>query len=195
LTIGVRAFKVFIEVTRTRTLIVIVVALAFTGMAAGATGSLRQDMQTAVRALNYPKAGALKVSCHGASTYRCVATYRHHRHRVFYASWHYEFGQVGWICAGPSAANCKLLRRTFVTNARAGDGTAEMASRGYMAIHYNDPQPYIGQDCPKKPAPVYTFCYAGNNNTSFAVYVTLKKVKTGYIVSVTSKVVPTTNNG
>ncbi len=37
-----------------------------------------------------------------------------------------------------------------------------------------------GHRLPRGDSPIYSFCYAGANNTSIAVNITMTKVKTGY---------------
>ena len=49
-----------------------------------------------------------------------------------------------------------------------------------MRIHYDEPLPNPGTGCPVATPPIYSFCYAGANNTSIAVNITMTKVKTGY---------------
>lgn len=151
--------------------------------AAGASASWTvKDMKAAVRALGYPKPHPTKLACRGKTMYRCVATYRHGR-RVFYAQWQ---SMGGWLCAGKKASICTLLRHGFVPTADTGGslpGAAQFAARGYMTIHYNDPQPVVSSPCPQSSAPsTWTFCYKLDVG-SISVNITLKRVKTGYVTT------------
>lgn len=151
--------------------------------AAGTGAWSVKDMKAAVRALGYPKPHPTKLACRGTTTFRCVATYRHHRRRVFYAQWQ---SMGGWLCAGAKVSNCKLLRHGFIPTADTGGslpGAAQFASRGYMAIHYNDPQPFVASPCPQTGVPsTWTFCYKLDVG-SVSVTITLKRVKTGYVTT------------
>lgn len=177
-----------------RTAIVAAVgALVFAGSAVASPANpswTLTDMKAAVRAVGYPKPHPVKLGCKGlgAATsagytlFRCTARYRHQVRRRFFIEGQ---GEGGWLCAGKTLDGCTLLRRGFVTNAQVThDGSvafaAQLASRGYMANVYQAPQPYVGHGCPMKTAPIYSFCYAGDNNTTIAVNITMRKVKTGY---------------
>lgn len=152
--------------------------------AAAATTGRAKTMAVAARAIHYPKAGALKVTCRGKASYRCVATYRHHRRRVFYARWDYYGG--GWIDAGPKLATAKLLRNGF---ALPGDpaGISELAARGFMANHYNSPQPYVAYLCKQTATWTWTCGYKLDNGTA-NISITLKKVKAGFVFTGSSTV-------
>lgn len=161
-----------------------VALLAALILASTAAAGSSRDMVSAMKALHYPKAGAVKLGCRTAGAgFRCKAAYRHHRVRRFYAEWR-SIG--GFICAGTRPATCKILRHGFLPTAQTDNSpdAALLASRGYMTIKYNDPQPYS----PKKPcvpstAPSsWSFCYA-LDTSDVNVTVTVKHVKTGYITT------------
>jgi hypothetical protein len=149
-------------------------------------------MATAMKALNYPKAGAVKVGCRtSGAAFQCKATYRHHRVRRFYAEWASAWGdRGGFICAGAKLSACKTLRHGFVPSyevQRLGgpDVGAYEVSRGYMDIHSNDPEPQIAANCvqPTKPS-TWSFCYARNNgNINVAVH--MGHANGGYVTTAT----------
>lgn len=109
-------------------------------------------MKTAIRALDYPKPQSKKLICTEVdvavgpggqySSFRCTATYSHHRRSRFVIA---GVGEGGWLCAGKTFAGCKLLRHGFVPTADVNtDGSigaaADLASRGYLVDH--DQFPY-----------------------------------------------------
>jgi hypothetical protein len=141
-------------------------------------------MGAAIRALHYPKAGALKETCRGRTTFKCVATYRHRRHRVFYAQWQ---GLGGWLCAG-TKTTCKPLRHGFVPTARAAfnggpAGTAELAARGYMGNHYGIFDPNVSSPCSKTGPSSWACGYYNTDTSTVTVTVTLKSAKGGYVLT------------
>lgn len=175
-------------------------ALVFAASASAAgTAWTRKDMTAALKALGYPKPHPVRLACQGASTQvsltswspvRCVATYRHHRRRVVSAQWR---GGGGWICAGAKPATCKILRRGFVPGDIAGgqpDGAAALAAVGYMANHYDAPQPYrYSGTCPAATPPAYSRCYALDTG-GVEVVVTIKPVKVGYVFTAAQALLP-----
>jgi len=146
-----------------------------------------KDMKTAVRGIGYPRAHAKKLSCRGQgsattagtfTSFRCVATYAHHRRRVFYIA---GDGEGGWLCAGKTATACGLLRHGFVTTSQvAADqsmgAAADLAARGYMQNHYGSYQ-------------ALHFCQAAGSSTwscPFAqatVTITFKAATGGYVTT------------
>lgn len=186
---------------RLRTAIVVAACLAtLSGVAfAGlATAWTSKDMTAAVKVVGYPKPHAKRVVCRGTSAQlslttwtpvRCVATYRHHRRAVFTARWQ---GGGGWVCAGKTAATCKLLRHGFTPTALS-DGqpawVAQMASIGYMANHYNAPQPFRNRDCPTATPPAYSFCYRLDTG-SVDITVTVKQARAGYTFTAAATLMP-----
>ena len=148
-------------------------------------------MATAMKALNYPKAGAVTVGCRTSGAgFQCKSTYRHHRVRRFYAEWASAWGaRGGFICAGAKLSACKPLRHGFVPGYEVrrvgGSGAAGEVSRAYMAIHYNDPQPFVGPNCIQPTTPsTWSFCYALNNgNINVTVY--MGHANGGYVTTVT----------
>lgn len=104
-----------------------------------------KDMKTAIRAIAYPKPHPKKLACKGSgattsgefASFRCVATYRHHRHHRFSIEGQ---GEGGWLCAGKTLATCQLLRRGFLTsqavNIQGMGPSVDLAARGYMANKY-----------------------------------------------------------
>lgn len=167
-----------------------VTAAAFILTATAGAATPSRDMAQAMKALHYPKAGALKIGCRTISGgFRCKATYRHHRVRRFYAKWATSF--PGLICAGRTLAGCKQLRRGFITNAEAARvsvrGAAQEVSRGYMALHYDAAQPYPNTICAQSTQPsTWSFCYFVSNTSSVNLAVHMGKVKTGYVTTITA---------
>ena len=165
--------------------VTLLVALILTGTAASGSS---QGMATAMKTLHYPRSGAIKLGCRTAGAgFNCKATYRHHRVRRFYAEWR---ATGGFICAGAKPATCKLLRHGLVTTtlAQTAQDAAFQASRGYMTIHYQDPQPFAGSGCQSTTLPSsWSFCYALNSG-SVGVTVTVKQVKAGYITTTSATV-------
>jgi hypothetical protein len=155
-------------------------AFLFVSAASAATVSQAGSMATAARALRYPRPGALKLTCHGLSSFKCVATYPRHRKRVFYAKWQ---GGGGWVCAGAKIATCKVLRHGFITTSQAANTSqaAELAVFGYIANTYPNAQ--------KTSACGYTAMSASCGyqlpSGPATVTVTLKQVKAGYITTAT----------
>lgn len=153
-----------------------------TAPALAAYGWTAKDIAAAARALNYPRP-TTKMSCRGTGSFRCVASYPHHRHRVFYAQWK---GEGGWLCAGKTPSNCGLLRHGFVPNDRAAGGVTGVvagAAAGYMGIHYNDPQPYASSPCTQTGPMAWACGYYTSNTSTVTVTITLKKLKTGYVIT------------
>lgn len=156
-----------------------------------------KDMKTAVRGLAYPKAGAKKLACRGLGTttqagwfssFRCVATYRHHRRRVFYTQGQ---GLGGWICAGPTLATCKVLRHGFVTSGQAANGGtavwAQLAARGFVENRYSVASTVVTSPCRQSGTNSWT-CGYGVAAGDVTVTVSLKAVTAGYVVTATATV-------
>ena len=159
--------------------------LAALVLAGAATASPSTDMAAAIRALHYPKAGALKVGCRAAGTsFRCKATYRHRRHRIFYAGWAMT---GGYICAGPRSTGCKILSHGFIPNDQIETTVsyaAEQAALGYMHLKYGEVNPQIAPDCPATTrSSTWVDCYYGPS-TRIAVTVHLAKARGGYLTTV-----------
>jgi hypothetical protein len=155
-----------------RTIVIGVAALVFAATASAATptgGWTKPDMKTAIRGLGYPKPHPKKLGCKaaGSTAFRCVATYRHHRHRRF------VIGGTGvWLCTGKTLDGCNWLHHGFVTSTQleqhyAGHlATAALfAARGYMAIKYGI---------------TYTVVAPGGGQTG------PKQTRGGYVVSATA---------
>jgi hypothetical protein len=173
-----------------RTIVIGVAALVFAATASAATptgGWTKPDMKTAIRGLGYPKPHPKKLGCRaaGSTAFRCVATYRRHRHRRF------VIGGTGvWLCAGKTLDGCGWLRHGFVTNTQleqhyAGHlATAALfAARGYMAIKYGitytTSAPGGGQTGPM----TWTYSYYTSDTTTVLITITLKQARGGYVVS------------
>lgn len=171
------------------TLAAATVAASAVASSAPAVPWTRKDMTTAVKALRYPKPGARRLACRGLATpdtigrfasFRCIATYRHHRRRVFYIAGQ---GEGGWLCAGTKLAGCKLLRRGFVTAAQVNteglDGAADLAARGWMTNHYGAYQ--VTHLC--KATGTFSWSCAFSAAT---ITVSMKAAKGGYLLSATA---------
>jgi hypothetical protein len=166
-----------------RTVLVFVLPVVFaasTSAAVTPTTWSSKDMSAAMRTLGYPKPHALKLTCRGHVAFRCVALYRHHRHRVFYA-----LGQAtgGWICAGKSVLACGVLQHGFVpTHVFAanggGQGSAEFAAVGYIEIKYGVSNPVATHPCASTSALKWSCDYA-----IATVTISFKKTRAGYILS------------
>ena len=162
--------------------VALLAALIITGTASAAGSS--RDMVSAMKSLHYPLASPVKLGCRTAGAgFACKATYRHHRIRRFYAEWR---ATGGFICAGAKPATCKILRHGFIPTGQTDNSAdaALLASRGYMAINYNDPQPFSAKKpcVPSAAASSWSFCYA-LDTSDVNVTVTVKQVKTGYITT------------
>jgi hypothetical protein len=137
-------------VTRAKLIAVLAVASVTVPIAVASTGPTvpwtRADILAAVRALGYPSGLPRRLACTGMgaadtsgryASFRCKATYGHHRSRRFQIAGQ---GEGGWLCAGKTIAGCKLLRRGFVSRATVGsegfDAAANSAARGWMTNKY-----------------------------------------------------------
>jgi hypothetical protein len=152
-------------------------------------------MKTAVRGLGYPKPHAKKLSCRGQgaatspgrfSSFRCIATYAHHRRRVFYVEGQ---GLGGWICAGARLATCKVLRHGFVTTSQAAfdggaAGSASLAARGFVEDRYSVAYTVVTHPCTQSGSSSWTCGYAVAAGDA-EVTVSLKTVTTGFVVAAT----------
>lgn len=170
-------------------------ALVFAASAEASTPTVawtKKDMTTAIRGLGYPKPHPRKLTCKGLGVpdtvnrypeFRCVATYRHHRHRRFYTAGR---AQGGWLCAGKTVAGCRLLRRGFVTSleiARLGSqaATAGESAKGYLINH--DQFPYqVVHFCTLSDASTYS-CPFSVNDVPVTVTMTFRKASGGYVTS------------
>lgn len=150
-----------------------------------------KDMKTAVRGLGYPKPHAKKLVCRGLGTaaggqfdsFRCVATYTHHKRRVFYTAGR---GEGGWLCAGKTATACGLLRHGFLTTAAASvypslAGAAGVSAEGWLADHGKSPFQVV-HFC-EATTPTTFSCPFTVNNVTVTVTIGLKKTTGGYVVS------------
>ena len=165
----------------------VAVVVAALVLVSSAAASPSRDMATALRALHYPKPGALKMGCRGATVFRCKATYRHHRVRRFQAKW---AAMGGFICAGKTIAGCNILRHGFLSPTVVGTdprGAAQQTARGYMTLHYQAPDPYIAPGCVQSTQPsTWSFCYWISDTAKINITVHLAKVKAGYVTTVTA---------
>jgi hypothetical protein len=135
---------------RAKLIAVLAVTSAVVPIAVASTGPTvpwtRGNMIAAVRALGYPRGLARKLACTGMgaadtsgryASFRCKATYTHHRSRRFQIAGR---GEGGWLCAGKTIAGCKLLRRGFVSKgmvtAEGFDAAANSAARGWVTNKY-----------------------------------------------------------
>ena len=163
--------------------VALLVALILAGTASAAGSS--RDIVSAMKALHYPKPGAIKLGCHGAGAgFNCKATYRNHRVRRFYAKWQ---GEGGWVCAGKPTA-CRLLVHGWVKGPLDDvhlAGAAELAAVGVMQNRYHVPQPFVYAPCSKAGFTSWQCGYKGASGP-VTVTVSFKAVKGGYIVSATS---------
>ena len=155
-------------------------------LAATASATSTVNIAPAMKALHYPKAGALKLTCRRAGAgFNCKATYRHHRIRRFYAAW-----QVtgGYLCAGSKPSTCRTLRHGFAAgNYTTADlpGVAEMVSRGYMTLKYAIPANQTSRDpnCTQTTAPSsWSYCYKLDTG-GVNVTIHLAKARGGYITT------------
>lgn len=163
-------------------------ALAASASASGPTVAwTRTDMTTALRAIGYPKPHPKKLACKGIgpadatgahTSYRCVATYKHHRHARFYAG---GAAEGGWLCAAKTLAGCKFLRKGFVTTgALTADGSmgaaADLAARGYMQAHYGTYT--VTHFCEQTSSSTFSCPFS-----TATVTITFKQAKGGYITT------------
>ena len=148
----------------------ILITLVIAGTAEATTAG--KDMAAAMRALHYPKTGALKVGCHTVGTtsgsFHCKATYKHHHTRWFYAKWAVE---GGWVCAGTRLTGCRTLRHGFTRTAT--NDAADLAARGWDG---NTGQPT--GFC----QPAGTLKWACGFTTG-TVTITMKKARGGYTIT------------
>lgn len=120
---------------------VTIIMLAIVATAAAANPEGPGSMAAAVKALHFPKP-ARKVTCHASgSGFRCKATFRRNRHRVFYAGW---ANTGGWVCAGKTLNGCKLLHHGYVSRTTLArysqfgglSAYAGISSTGYLENKY-----------------------------------------------------------
>lgn len=159
---------------------------------AGAATTVNGNMAAAIRALHYPKAGALKLGCKASGDhFNCKAIYRHHRVRRFQAEWS-ATPAAGLICAGKRISACGLLAHGFVPADQVGttqSGTAGQVALGYMHVVKDVHDVYVGSGCPQSSQPsTWTFCYAWTDSSNIGVTVNLRHVKTGYVTTTTSAI-------
>lgn len=166
--------------------------LAATASAAGPPVAwTKKDMTAAVRAIGYPKPHMRKLACKGVgpadsagghTTFRCTATYRHHRRSRFYVGGR---GEGGWLCAAKRLAGCKLLRHGFVTSAQivtlqSLGAAADLAARGYLT---NRDETYqVVHFCEQTSSSAFA-CPFTVNDSSVTVTVSFKRAKGGYVIS------------
>lgn len=152
----------------------------------------KKDIQAAAKALGYPKPHPRKLSCKGQGdgsggryvSFRCTATYRHHRHTRFVIG---GAALGGWLCAGKKLAACKPLRRGFVATDQLGSagplqGAAELATRGYMNVHYGVTIPNRSGPC-TGAGRTWTCGYYITDTQTVDVTATLKRAKGGYLIA------------
>lgn len=178
------------------TLCLAAAALVFAATASAGTPSVAwstKDMKTAIRALSYPKPHAKKLACKGLgaadtngrhTSFRCVATYKHHRRRVFYTE---GSGLGGWICAGTKLATCTVLHHGFASTSMVAfdgslQGAAELAARGYVQNRYDTFDTFPAGECTQAAARSWSCPYKLDAGT-ITVTITLKTAKGGYLVS------------
>ena len=152
--------------------------------AATASATSTVNIAPAMKALHYPKAGALKLTCRRSGDgFNCKAVYRRNITKRFYAAWQ---ATGGYLCAGTNQSACKTLHHGFVTGSYAQTdlpGVAEMVSRGYMALKYNDPQPFSDGNCtPATAANSWSYCYKLDTG-GVNVTIHLAQAKGGYITT------------
>ena len=102
-------------------------------------------MKTMLKAVRYPRAPLRNLSCTGLGSgsngrymsFRCVARWRPHGRKVFYAA---GAGVGGWVCVGKSVAGCKVLEQGFAPKIGAQStpyDAAKLAAQGYLQNHFH----------------------------------------------------------
>ena len=152
--------------------------------AATASAASTVNIAPAMKALHYPKAGAVKLTCRRAGVgFSCKAVYRRNVTKRFYAAWQ---ATGGYLCAGARPSTCQTLRHGFVVGSYGTTdlpGVAEMVSRGYVALKYNDPQPFGDGNCTPATAPnSWSYCYKLDTG-GVNVTIHLARAKGGYITT------------
>lgn len=164
-------------------------ALVFVSSASAAGAWTTKNMAMAARAIGYPKPHAKTLTC--KSGFKCVATYTRHRRRVFYGSALPFTAGAAWTCFS-TRSGCKPGWRGFAVGAHTPEmqgSVALLASRSYMTIKYNDPQPFSAGQCSHPAPPAFTYCYKLDTG-SVAVTATVKAAPGGYTVRDTAALQP-----
>ena len=149
-----------------------------------------KDIETAIRALSYPKAHPRTLSCKGQGhntygrydSWLCHATYAHKERRTFVMGGE---GAGGWLCGGKTLKTCKLLGHGFVTNAQVLDfrgleKIAEIASPSYVAIHGG---PDDGPNFCTQSGTTAWSCHFNTPTGTITVTISFKKAKGGWITT------------
>lgn len=162
--------------------VAIVAALAITGSAAAATqtGWTTRDARNAARALAYPKPHAKKITCRGATVFRCNAVYRHARRRFVLG----PGTEGGWTCAGRTLHTCHVLTKGFLASrqvtAMGGlTAAAGYSATGYIQEHYKNVVPEQAGGCNPFGSSAYTCAYS---TPAVTVTITYKHVTGGWLV-------------
>ena len=157
-------------------------------------------MQTALRAIGYPKPHPKKLTCKGRivpaptnlsvkiQVFICKATYRHGHHSKFMAA---GDGVGGWICAGRDLRTlyCRVLKQGFVTTRQVGPSkdlqpSAARAGLGYMDVRgHNTPNAVVVDPCTATATMAYTCVYKSAQGSNITVTISFKTAKGGYLVT------------
>jgi hypothetical protein len=152
-------------------------------------------MKTMLRNVHYPRAHLRRLSCTGLGassngrygSFRCVARWRPHGRKVFYAA---GAGVGGWLCAGTSVAGCKVLELGYAARARPDAtpyGVAKVAAQGYLQNHFHRldaPSPTI-RPCRQTATNVWTCDYqlTGPPAKPVAISITLTPMTGGWLLA------------
>ena len=155
--------------------VLIVVALYIVGSVKGATLDTvtPRFMARGLHAISYPvrtrTVTCRSVGASGLAEFRCVAHITHRRQRRFVARMY--GGDGGWICAGKTLGDCKLLQHGFYPAAAATIGWQGNAVAGWIGIKTGA---YPGQiPCTGTSSPV----------TCDNVVLTYRRVGPGYVMT------------
>lgn len=152
-------------------------------------------MKAMLKAVHYPRARERKLSCTGLGpssngrygSFRCVAHWRPHGRKVFYAA---GAGVGGWLCAGTSVAGCKVLELGYAAKtgpAATPYDVAKLAAQGYLQNHFHRidaPSPMI-RPCRQTAANAWACDYqlSGPPAPSVAIRITLTPVAGGWVLT------------
>jgi hypothetical protein len=152
-------------------------------------------MNTMLKAVHYPQAHLRKLNCTGLGpssngrygSFRCVARWRPHGRKVFYAA---GAGVGGWLCAGTSVADCKVLELGYAAKTGPAEtpyDVAKLAAQGYLQNHFHHidaPSPRI-RPCGQTSTNTWACDYqlSGPSAPTVVILITLTPVAGGWILA------------
>lgn len=148
-------------------------------------------MKTMLKAVHYPRTHLRRLSCTGFGSssngrygsFRCVARWRPHGRKVFYAA---GSGYGGWLCVGASVAGCKVLKHGYAGMSGAQStpyDVARLAAQGYLQNHFHRlAAPPAIPPCSQTATNVWT-CKYQSPTAPAAIIITLTPVGGGWLIA------------